>query len=158
MSKNKKVYNNGVINKYFSDEDIIPEGFILGKLLKHSPVTTKGKKWYNNGKENLFLNPDEEVPEGFKPGKLQKTKQGKFYTDGIIDIKLAEDEEIPEGFTIGRHQFNIEMSEDKKLKALESNSTEHFNNIKYTLNMTNNLINSCKDIQSRISTVILMLL
>lgn len=96
MAKNKKWYNNGEINKQFSDTDIIPENFIEGMISNHNI----SYKWYNNGKTELKLPSTEEIPEGFVKGRLLNNK--KWYTNGKDNLKLSTTDIIPEGFKLGR--------------------------------------------------------
>lgn len=41
------------MKKRFNDDDIIPEGWTLGRL--KSPITTQGCIWINNGREAKFI-------------------------------------------------------------------------------------------------------
>jgi group I intron endonuclease len=81
----KKCYNNRIKNKYFSPDEEIPEGFILGvteETRKKQSIAHKdeknhcyGKNIYNNGIENKYFSPDEEIPEGFILGVKEETKR-----------------------------------------------------------------------------------
>ena len=72
--KNRKMYNNGKVNKWFKNDEIIPEGWELGLLKTHKFGMT-GKKFYNNGYINITLDDGEPIPEGFIPGTVEKEKR-----------------------------------------------------------------------------------
>ena len=81
----KKCYNNGINNRYFSPNEEIPEGYILGdkeetcnkksEAQKGEKKANYGKKCYNNGIKNRYFSPDEEIPEGYIMGFKKETKQ-----------------------------------------------------------------------------------
>ena len=117
----KKIYNNGIIEKYFF-EDEVPDGFIKGKL--------KSKKIYNNGIiEKYFF--EDEVPDGFIYGTLVKrtpvNSGKKCYTNGKINIYLGDNEEIPKGFKKGGC-YNRANSGAKKGNKCPTKGLKHFNN------------------------------
>lgn len=108
--KNRKMYNNGEINKWFRIDEVIPEGWELGLLKTHKFGMT-GKKFYNNGLINITLNSDDPVPEGFIEGIVDKERRkeqmrinikGKRrYNNGIVTILVKDGDPIPEGFVKG---------------------------------------------------------
>lgn len=57
--KNSKLYSNGVVEKYFSNEDVIPEEFKEIKII-YINDGVNNKRWFSN----------KEIPEGFVVGKL----------------------------------------------------------------------------------------
>jgi hypothetical protein len=64
-----KIYiNNGTIQKMIPKEDILPEGWIVGKLSttnKHN----KGKIWITNGIDSKMVFKDESIPELWRKGR-----------------------------------------------------------------------------------------
>ena len=118
----KKCYNNGINNRYFSPNEEIPEGYILGDKgetrRKHSEARkgenhpNHGKNLYNNGIENRYFSPEEEIPEGFVLGVKEETRQKKsgenhpchgkkWYNNGVKNRRFSPDEEIPKGYILG---------------------------------------------------------
>lgn len=67
-------YNNGIIEKAFYENDIIPEGWIKGRLNRNK------YHWYNNGNVNVFAI---ECPEGFKRGRMIKNPLENVKTEII---------------------------------------------------------------------------
>ncbi len=66
--------NNGITNKRIKPDDIIPEGFVIGRLYKKKPKTPEGKKWYNDGNaEGTFFEGTE--PEGWIRGRLKFSQE-----------------------------------------------------------------------------------
>lgn len=62
-----KWYNNGNINLRVKENDILPNGFVLGRMklkMKDSPK----KHYYTNGKRNIKLCDGDAVPDGFTRG------------------------------------------------------------------------------------------
>lgn len=74
----KHFYTNGIIDKKFSDDEDIPEGFYPGRTngVKKEGFT-KGTKWINNGYEEILIKVDELLPNGYAYGKLPQTKEHK---------------------------------------------------------------------------------
>ena len=101
----KKIYNNGIVNKYFSDKDIIPEGFTAGTT--YGGAFNLGRKMYNNGIENKFFK-ENEVPEGWVPGKLftikdasaVRNKGKEIYHKNGKNAYFCKDE-VPNGWIKG---------------------------------------------------------
>lgn len=60
--KGRKAYNNGVKVKYFSDDDIIPEGFVLGGLATrtHEEYKRDGKKSADTQKNSWEMKSEED--------------------------------------------------------------------------------------------------
>ena len=54
-NRGKKCYNNGIKNIYLSENDEVPEGFVLGAL-------SKGRKCYTDGVQNIYLKADD-IPQ-----------------------------------------------------------------------------------------------
>ena len=91
-SKGLKRYNNGLIEKYFSSDDIIPDGFKLGRLKR---------KWVNNGVIEKWLLSTDTISEGFRPGKLKRVKKNAgTYTNGLKEVDLKIGDIIPDGFKL----------------------------------------------------------
>lgn len=79
-------YNNGIESIQVNKGDIIPDGYVKGKIgsqhteewkLAQSIKTSAqnlGRHWYNNGIKNIFVLP-ENVPEGYIPGKVFKHRK-----------------------------------------------------------------------------------
>jgi hypothetical protein len=80
-NRGKKWYNNGIKCIKLSDDQEIPEGFVLGGLPASDENKRKiadfnrGRKWYNNGINNIFISDDEEIPAGFVTGMLPRSKR-----------------------------------------------------------------------------------
>jgi hypothetical protein len=84
----KKCYNNGIENRYFSPDEEIPEGYIIGmkeenkqkisEAMKGENNPNYGKIWYNNGIREIRLSPDEEIPKGYIIGVKEETKKKTF--------------------------------------------------------------------------------
>ena len=74
-----KWYNNGKVNRRIKDGDLIPKGFIRGRLKVGKfqgfvsvnevmkTAHNKGKKLYTKGNERKFFNGNDHIPEGFIP-------------------------------------------------------------------------------------------
>lgn len=120
-NSNKKLYNNGKIEKYFY-EDEVPDGFKKGKI--------KVKKIYNNGEIEKYFSEDE-APADFKRGTLiKRTPENtgkKCYTNGKTNIYLDENDEIPEGFKKGGC-YSRKNSGAKKGNKCPTKGLKHFNN------------------------------
>ena len=98
-SLNMKYYTNGKNEKKFSDSDVIPEGWVLGRL--KSPITTLNKMWITDGCVEQFIDKNSTLPEGFKKGRLYnqsqintrkntyRKNQYKHYNNGVKEILLA---------------------------------------------------------------------
>jgi hypothetical protein len=122
----KKIYNNDTEEMILSDDQEIPEGFVLGRsdeTKRKIGVATLGKKRYNNGEIEILISPDQKAPDGFVSGskppseetrrKLGDITRGrKFYNNGIKEILIFPDQKAPEGFVIGR----LPVSEDFRRK------------------------------------------
>ena len=74
-NKGRQWYNNGEINKMFSPDDFIPEGFIKGKIQKEIDAPIKGRKAYTDGNSVIFLMPGDVIPEGFHQGTSDKQRE-----------------------------------------------------------------------------------
>jgi hypothetical protein len=56
----KKYYNNGIKTILLGKDDLVPDGFVLGRLNK--------MKWYTNGKENKLIPIGNCIPPDYYPG------------------------------------------------------------------------------------------
>lgn len=63
-------YNNGIINKLFFKDDIIPEGWVHGMLPRKEKAP---KKWYTNGINTVCVDIDN-IPDGYYLGRLYTRK------------------------------------------------------------------------------------
>lgn len=90
-------YNNGVCNKYFGDNDIIPDGFKLGRIL----INVSDETWKHNAsvasKNAVHSARTDATKEKIRAGHLGE----KVYNNGTIEIRLKDNEEIPQGFIAG---------------------------------------------------------
>lgn len=71
----KVIYNNGINEKFFRQDDIIPEGWTIGRLpgvSKKQAEKIRGRVPYNNGKIEIRCLPGTE-PAGFIKGVLPAT-------------------------------------------------------------------------------------
>lgn len=114
-----KYYNNGKNEKRFNDDDIVPKGWVKGRLI--SPITTAGKSWYNNGINEVL---SDIQPNGYTKGRLKfskewslqrsislKEKHYHYYNNGINEILLQENSMVPEGFVKGRLPMTVQQKE-----------------------------------------------
>lgn len=102
-----KCYNNGIVNKYFKVDDIIPEGFKPGSKpftedhlrkvnqsrLKATAVAmsvNKGKKVFTNGSVDIRLSNGEPIPEGFYLGSRSKGKPHNVSEEGKAAQRAAD--------------------------------------------------------------------
>lgn len=88
----KHYYTDGVIDRKFSDDEDIPEGFYLGRTngVKKEGFT-KGTKWINNGIEEKLIY-DDILPEGYSFGKLPQTQEHKNKIRDSLRGKLKSEE------------------------------------------------------------------
>lgn len=109
--KNKSLYNNGIENRFFNNDEKIPNGWVKGALPGTIKSNTSGRIAYNNGISHIYLKKGEHPPEGFVKGyssnrakkcKPSKSVKGKrWYNNGVEQKYFAEDEDIPEGWIRG---------------------------------------------------------
>ena len=108
LSKKDTTYiyiNNGEITKQLIMPNIIPVGWVKGRL-----VINKTKQiWINNGIANQKLDITSEVPEGWYKGKCGFTSnEGKIYINNGTSNKLIDPmEDIPTGWVRGLLRTNI---------------------------------------------------
>ena len=72
---NKHFYTNGIIDRKFSDDEIIPEGWYRGRT--NCGKSTKGYIWINDGVNRKFILETSEIPEGWKKGNIKFTDEHK---------------------------------------------------------------------------------
>lgn len=91
-------YSNGIEIKYFVKNSIIPEGYTPGKQLEI--------KYFNNGIDVYGFNKNEIVPDGWLPGLLPNTSptKNKTYFNNGIEEKRMFTSDVPEDWVIGRLQ------------------------------------------------------
>lgn len=130
----RKYYTNGINEKRFLENDIIPDGWVPGRL--KSTVTTLNKIWINNGIDEFFIDKNETIPSGFVKGRIHnqlsidkrketlKSKHYRHYNNGIKEILVSEKDEIPDGFVKGR----LPMKDSQKKKLSESHIGLHHTN------------------------------
>jgi len=113
--KDKKCYNNGKRDKYFSIEDNIPDEYIFGSIHKKH---NKDKRWITDGLKNLCTGKNDIIPIGFYPGHTQYHKYQKltYYNNGIKNIRIQEINKIPDGFVIGRLQNHGDFKKNSEKK------------------------------------------
>lgn len=70
-------YNNGIINKLFFKNDIIPEGWVHGMLPRKERAP---KKWYTNGIDGLRVDIDN-IPDGYYLGRPPKKTNTEIKKD-----------------------------------------------------------------------------
>ena len=107
------LYNNGLENKYFSEDSDIPEGYVKGAIPGTRDSNNRGRIAYNNGIDHIYLKPDQEPPEGYVKGysrdrKLKNSKsskhqnKGKYcYNNGVCNRYFSDGDSIPEGWIKG---------------------------------------------------------
>ena len=132
--RGKISYTNGIINKYFSKNENIPNGWYKGRkplteqALKNKRLAAqRGYIRVNNGKKEISIKPDN-IPDGFVKGCLRReTNKGKIVVNNGIIQKYVYPNNIPQGFTIGSLPCTAEhmqflkniyanMSIDKKIE------------------------------------------
>ena len=77
--KGSKWYNDGKTNKTLFENDLIPEGFVAGRL-KRAPFTRpneKGAVWYNDGSEETKIRVNTTIPSGWTKGRLSFSQTHK---------------------------------------------------------------------------------
>ena len=144
--KGKKCYTNGVVNKFFKENEQ-DDGFYLGS-------NTKGTlKLVNNGIINMNIKIYDEIPDGFVLGSTTKGKESAlkgrtvgphnderkknisiansnkmWITNGTEDKRININEEIPNGWRKGRTNGNFGVS------------------IKIVCDICNNYISNCGNV------------
>jgi hypothetical protein len=68
-NKDKKWYNNGIQETLFHKHDKIPDGFVLGTLVKR-PSGNPGSKWINNGLDEKKIDYIDDLPNGYMYGRI----------------------------------------------------------------------------------------
>lgn len=76
--KNSQYYNNGIINKLFFKDEIIPDGWTHGMLprKKNTP-----KRWYTNGIDSILLISSDSIPDGYYLGRKIKIANTEIKKD-----------------------------------------------------------------------------
>ena len=112
-NKEKELYNNGVEQKFFSEYEEIPNGWVKGAIPGTVISNTKGRIAYNNGINHIYLKEGDVPPEGFVPGYSAERKKinsisasryssGKrWYNNGIEQRYYTDTDTIPEGWVPG---------------------------------------------------------
>lgn len=123
-------YNNGSVEKPFSAESKIPDGFLKGKLKRI---------WVTNGIEDKKILANEDIPSGYVKGRHNGCEglnlNGKTaYNNGARQIFLEENEKVPDGFNKGGLSFTETHKKKISLKLKEYQRTEeHKTNLKAAL-------------------------
>lgn len=95
-TKGYKIYNNGIINKNFSPNDEIPEGWKLGRLANtNANLKAAAQKrrvtYYNNGEIEIKVIGEDSPPDGYVEGRLLKKnkleRDRKYFELGYIPLK-----------------------------------------------------------------------
>jgi hypothetical protein len=79
----RKWINDGKINKKINPDDIIPDGWVVGRIISEDHkqkirgislgnTNSLGKKWITNGINKRQINPNEELPIGWTYGKRKR--------------------------------------------------------------------------------------
>ena len=141
-----KYYNNGKNEKRFREDEPIPNGWIVGRIV--STITTKNMIWINNGVVEKFCDKDN-IPDGFTVGRINKnflsrekydeikSKHGHWYTNGDVEMILYDDDDIPCGFKRGRRNASVESREKMRSSHMGLHHTEE-TKIKISLHSNNN--------------------
>lgn len=107
------LYNNGLENKYFSEDSDIPEGYVKGAIPGARDSNNRGRIAYTDGVHHIYLKPEDEPPEGYVKGysrdrKLKNSnssaryaKGKKWYNNGIEQKYFSPEDDIPEGWKPG---------------------------------------------------------
>lgn len=110
----KDVYTNGIVNKWFGENEIIPDGFIKGSHVKPH----LGKKMYTDGKINIF---SKDCPKNFSKGSSLKGK--KTFTNGLKNIIS---DSCPEGFWLGSKTKGVKCWTDGNIDVHSETCPEGF--------------------------------
>ena len=86
-NKGTHYYNNGIVERKFKDDEIIPISFVKGRLINPFPNQTGKKKsketiekikksksnifWINNGEIEKMIKIDSIIPDGFVKGRIK---------------------------------------------------------------------------------------
>lgn len=86
-NKGTHYYNNGIVERKFKDDEIIPTGFVKGRLINPFPNQTGKKKsketiekikksksnifWINNGEIEKMIKINSIIPDGFVKGRIK---------------------------------------------------------------------------------------
>lgn len=104
------VYTNGIDEIKLQPNDIIPEGYYLGRRPRteeHSKkqkaatvAACKGTNTYNDGVKNYQVRSGDEIPSHWVKGmKPQKERNSFLVTDGLVYRKIRKGELIPDNFS-----------------------------------------------------------
>ena len=118
----KMYINNGSIETPINKDEIIPSGWIEGRLPTRKTITdgneiknigrfeqvpegwciihpNSGRFFINNGIMELRIKPEDPIPEGFQLGTLHPNRV--LINNGIIELRIKPEDPIPEGFQLG---------------------------------------------------------
>ena len=87
----KHFYTNGIIDKKFSDTDIIPEGFYRGRSNGCGAFTT-GRIAVNNGSNCKFIFPGDPIPDGYVLGQLKHSEDHNKKISEALTGKVREED------------------------------------------------------------------
>jgi hypothetical protein len=135
----RKIINDGKNNRVLMDGDLIPDGWVLGRL----GSKTEGMIIITDGTTNKFIPKDEPILEGWKKGRLyrnspeqlQKIAEGNrkwsWINDGVNCKRVRKDEPILEGWKKGSLYMPVLTPEQKRKsieKAIETRKIKKLNN------------------------------
>jgi hypothetical protein len=104
---------NGTDNMMIRKDEVIPDGFFIGKTQRKDISSIKDTIYINDGSVNRRISKTDTIPEGWVKGMVKgKIKPYKFITDGKINKKISPDEDLPDGFRYG-------MAPKKRKKAVK---------------------------------------
>lgn len=123
--KGKKVYNNGKIMKYFSPDDIIPEGFVKGVLPKDKERLQK----LSNNRKGTKTSEETKI-------KLSEIRTGTVFIFNPItnEYKVVQPSNVDEFLSSGWVKKHPPQTEDsiKKISESKKGITSPRNGITYT--------------------------
>ena len=114
MKKNTHWYTDGIIDRQFCDDDLIPEQFHRGRT--NSGKGTKGYIGITNGTIETYVKPNEPIPEGFWVGWLNQSDEHKKH----ISEKLKNYVKTPEHCSnLSKSHKTIEYQEKIKQSCID---------------------------------------
>lgn len=122
-------YNNGIVDKIFADDDLIPVEFHIGKLPRSKEhcnkisLAKKGKTISQETRDKIRHTLSGRAVSAETRQKIKKKLNGKlkdykYYNNGKIEIRLKSSEICPTGFIPGR----LAMTAAQKIKISKANT------------------------------------
>lgn len=134
-------YNDGTTSMLLSSDDIVPEGFVPGRIYKkewsnkiQSSLISGKFHYYNNGVEEIKIPEGDKIPDGFVPGRLPMTdEQKKKLSESHMGLTWSEETKMKSSETKRRNgSFSTSKPEVSYYEMLckeygASNVLRHYN-------------------------------